>query len=55
MIFNNDVSKGRLFFVAAAGHGPVNDITISGNQLHGEAVQVFVQDATAGCATTGTC
>ena len=48
VILNNDVSRGRLFFVAAAGHGPANDVTVQGNRLHGMALQVFVQDADGG-------
>ena len=33
-VLNNSVGSGRLMFVAAHGKGPVDDVVISGNQLH---------------------
>jgi hypothetical protein len=33
-IINNTIGRGRLMFIASHGRGPVNDIVISGNQLH---------------------
>lgn len=47
-IRNNDVGVGRLFFVAAAGHGPLNGITIEGNRLHGQALQIYERDEDLG-------
>jgi hypothetical protein len=39
-ILNNNVGKGRLLFVASHGQGPVDNIVISGNQLHGHALTI---------------
>jgi hypothetical protein len=47
-IRNNDIGPGELNTVAAAGRAPVNNVTFQGNRLHGQALQVFVQDATGG-------
>lgn len=47
-IRNNQVSGGRLLFVAAAGHQPINDVTIQGNTLSGMAMGIYVNDAAGG-------
>jgi Right handed beta helix region len=41
-VLNNTVGKGRLLFVASHGQGPVDNIVISGNQLHGHALTIDV-------------
>lgn len=48
VVRNNQIGPGRLNFIAAAGHGPVNNITIAGNQLSGQALQVFLIDKSGG-------
>jgi hypothetical protein len=47
-IRNNQVGPGRSLFVAAEGYGPVNDITIQGNRLRGQAISVRMQDLGGG-------
>ncbi len=47
-IRNNDIGPGRLFFVAAAGNGPVNNITIEGNRLDDIALQIYMNDKSGG-------
>ncbi len=48
---NNSVGAGRLLFVGADGVGPVDDVTISGNVLHGQALQIWVESAHPGNRT----
>ena len=48
VIRNNDIGPGRLFFVAAAGNGRVDNITIQGNRLRGQAMQFYVIDQAGG-------
>jgi len=48
LIRNNDIGPGQLNFIAAAGQGPVDDVTIQGNHLHGQALQVFMHDTAGG-------
>ncbi len=48
MIRNNAVGVGRLLFVGADGSGPVDDVTISGNVLHGQALQIWVENRLPG-------
>ena len=47
-IRNNDIGIGRLNFVAAAGRGPLSNITVEGNRLHGQALQFYVIDKDGG-------
>ncbi len=44
----NTVGAGRLLFVGANGKGPVNDVTISGNRLHAQALQIWAEHPRAG-------
>jgi hypothetical protein len=39
-ILNNSVGKGRLLFVASHGQGPVDNVVIAGNQLHGHDLTI---------------
>jgi hypothetical protein len=41
-ILNNSIGAGRLFFIASHGKGPVNDIVVSGNQLHKHVLSIDV-------------
>jgi hypothetical protein len=41
-ILDNTVGKGRLLFVASHGQGPVDNVVISGNVLHGHDLTVDV-------------
>lgn len=43
-IRDNDIGRGRLLFIAAAGKGPVDHISIVGNRLRGQAMQIQVND-----------
>jgi hypothetical protein len=45
---NNDIGPGRLQFIAAGGTGPVNNVTIQGNRLRGQALQIFMVDQYGG-------
>jgi hypothetical protein len=47
-IRDNDVGRGRLMFVAAAGKGQVDDVVVENNRLTGQAMQVFVSDGNGG-------
>jgi len=47
-IRNNRASKGPLLFVAAEGHGPVNQVTIQGNQLTGMTLNIEMEDRDGG-------
>lgn len=47
-IRNNQVRSGGLFFVAANGHGPVNNITVEGNRLTGMTMGMDVNDRDGG-------
>jgi polygalacturonase len=47
-IRNNRIGAGRLMFVAAAGKGRVDNITIEDNHLHGQAMQMIVSDDEGG-------
>jgi len=47
-IRNNDIGPGRLKFVASAGTGPVNNVTVQGNRLRGQAMQITVIDLYGG-------
>lgn len=47
-IRNNDIGGGRLNFIAAAGDGPVNNVTIENNVLTNQALQVFMIDKLGG-------
>ena len=42
-ILNNRIGPGRLLFVAAHGAGPVNDVVVSGNVLHGRPLGIDVK------------
>ncbi len=44
----NNVGTGRQLFVAADGHGFVNDITVSNNVLSAQALQIWAQNLTPG-------
>ena len=39
-VLHNSVGKGRLLFVASHGQGAVNNVVISGNQLHGHDLTI---------------
>ena len=41
-VLNNTVGRGRLLFVASHGQGPVNNVVISGNRLHGHGLTIDV-------------
>jgi hypothetical protein len=43
VIEDNTIGIGRLFFVAAAGSQPVNDVEIVGNQLHHQSLQMAIR------------
>jgi polygalacturonase len=43
-IRNNVIGSGRHFLVAAQGRGPVDNVTIEGNRVRGQALQVYVMD-----------
>jgi hypothetical protein len=45
---DNVVGAGRLLFVGADGNDPVNDVTISGNKLHGQALQIWADQPRTG-------
>lgn len=47
-IRNNRVSRGALLFVAAEGHGPVDNITIEGNRLTGMTLSIAMEDLDGG-------
>ena len=47
-IRNNRASKGPLLFVAAEGHGPVNQVTIQGNHLTGMTLNIEMEDRDGG-------
>lgn len=48
VIRDNDIGVGRLFFIAAAGDGPVNNVTVEGNRLRGIALQIWMVDKAGG-------
>ncbi len=48
VIRDNEVIDGRLLFVAAAGHGPVDDVTIENNTLTGMPMNIVVGDLDGG-------
>ncbi|MET0903099.1 MAG: right-handed parallel beta-helix repeat-containing protein [Acidimicrobiales bacterium] len=48
IIRNNVISNGALSFVSAEGHGPVDHITIQGNQVLGMPLSITVEDLDAG-------
>jgi len=39
-ILDNTVGRGRLMFIASHGQGPVDDVVISGNVLHGHDLSI---------------
>jgi hypothetical protein len=41
-ITDNTIGPGRLFFLAAHGEGPVNNVTVSGNVLRGHLLNIDV-------------
>jgi Right handed beta helix region len=41
-VLNNTIGRGRLLFIASHGQGPVNDVVISGNQLHNHIMSTDV-------------
>lgn len=47
-IRDNTIGSGRLNFVAAAGRGPLDNITVEGNHLKGQALQIYVIDKDGG-------
>jgi hypothetical protein len=51
VIRNNTVHGGRLNFVAAHGHGPVNDVTIQGNRVSAAGIGITVNDLDGGIRT----
>jgi hypothetical protein len=44
-VLNNVVGKGRLLFVAAGGQGPVSNIVVAGNRLHGHGLTIDVKQS----------
>ncbi|MFP5255285.1 MAG: right-handed parallel beta-helix repeat-containing protein [Acidimicrobiia bacterium] len=47
-IRGNRVERGPLLFVAAEGHGPVDHVTIEGNQLTGMTMGIAMEDLDGG-------
>jgi hypothetical protein len=47
-IRNNRLSNGPLLFVAAEGHGPVDQVTIQGNRLTGMTLNIAMEDLDGG-------
>lgn len=45
---DNVIGSARALFVAADGHGPVNNITVSGNKLTGLALSVWAENSVSG-------
>jgi hypothetical protein len=41
-VLDNTVGRGRLMFIASHGQGPVDDVVISGNVLHGHDLAIDV-------------
>lgn len=41
-VLDNDVGRGRLLFLAAAGDGPVSSVVIAGNRLTGRALTATI-------------
>ncbi len=47
-VADNTIGATRALFVAANGHGPVNNITVSTNHLNGPALSVWAESTTPG-------
>lgn len=47
-ITDNTIGAGRQLFVAANGHGSVNNVTISNNRLTSQALQIWAENSVAG-------
>ncbi len=48
IVRNNTIGAGRQLFLAANGHGSVNNITVADNRLSSQALQIWAQGASAG-------